>query len=58
MAQALVNLQGTGNETTSAVVNEVVLQVEMSQDLRLQQVLGDLSGTALANLVVAQIQLG
>ena len=43
--------------TRSLIVDVVVTQVEMSQYLRLEKVLSDLTSTGLADFVVRQVKL-
>ena len=44
--------------TGAFIVNHIITKIQMSQDLRLQQVLSDLTRTRLANLVVREVKLG
>ena len=56
--EGFVDFERLAQVTAALIVNHVVAEVEVGQDLRLEEVLGDLTGTGLADLVVREVQLG
>lgn len=51
-------LESLAQEPGGLIVELVVAEIQVSEDLRLQDVLRNLTGTGAANLVVGQVQLG
>jgi len=55
--QRFVNLESLSKEARAIIRNAIIRQIQMGQNLSLQNVLGNLTGTRIGNFVVSQIKL-